>query len=79
MSRSFRKHNFLKYGSFPRTSWKKWKIFVNRHNRRKSKFVLRVKEEFLYEDKKLCYWDYDFCKWYYPERMVKKNYKLVRK
>lgn len=77
MSRSVRKHYLLKYGSPPRSSWKSWKVFVNRFNRRKSRFVLKTKEDFLYKDRRLCSWDFEFCKMYISEQYV--DYKIIRK
>lgn len=79
MSKSIRKHTILKYGGSTRESWKSWKTFANRYNRRIAKSLLRHGEEIFPKAKKLCYWDWDFCKWYFTKNDVQENYKLKRK
>ena len=79
MSKSIRKHVHLKYGGSTRESWKDWKSFANRYNRRLVRHILRRGGEVLPKDKRLGAWDFDFCKWYYSKEEVNDNYKLKRK
>lgn len=79
MSRSIKKHAILKYGGKPRESWKSWRTLANRYNRRIAKTVLRRGEEDFPKERKLCYWDWDFCKWYFSKETVQSNYKIKRK
>lgn len=79
MSKSIRKHTILKYGGNPRESWKESKIFANRYNRRVARGILRGGGEYFPKDKKLCVWDWDFCKWYFTSEYAKENYKLIKK
>ena len=79
MSRSIRKHAILKYGGSPRESWKTWRTLANRYNRRIAKRALRRGDEDFPKERKLCYWDWDFCKWYFSKETVQSNYKIKRK
>lgn len=79
MSRSIRKHAILKYGGSPRESWKTWRTLANRYNRRIAKRVLRRGDEDFPKERKLCYWDWDFCKWYFSKQRVQADYKITRK
>lgn len=79
MSKSIRKHTIFKYGGSTRESWKSWRTFANRYNRRIAKSVLRHGEEHFPMERKLCSWDWDFCKWYFSKEDVQDNYKLKRK
>lgn len=62
MSRSVKKHLMTKYGGKNRISWKKWKTLINRYNRRTAKQNSLKGEDPYQKDKKLCSWDFDFCK-----------------
>lgn len=79
MSKSIRKHTIFKYGCSTRESWKSWRTFANRYNRRIAKRVLGCGEEHFPKARKLCSWDWDFCKWYFSKNDVQDNYKLKRK
>lgn len=64
MSRLFRKHSIFKFHSGRNESWKKWKVFVNRYNRRRVRCSLKKGDEFLPIEWRLCHWDWDFVKEY---------------
>lgn len=73
MSRSRRKHSIFKYDTGRRVSWKEWKEFANRYNRRRVRYALRKGDEFLPIEWRLCHWDWDFAKVYIknPVTLVK--------
>lgn len=79
MSRSIRKHTIVKYACDTRWSWKNGRTFVNRYNRRVAKRALHSGEDCLPRAKKLCAWDWDYCKWYISKKEAQKYYKLKRK
>ena len=79
MSRSVKKHLITKYGGKNRISWKKWKTLINRYNRRVSKQNCLKGEDLYQKDKKLCSWDFDFCKWYYSQKDLVKFPRVKRK
>lgn len=80
MSRSVRKNPILKYGGDTRESWKECKKMINRYNRRKSKEAIRNNEDIPFKEKKLCFWDWDFCKWYYDaEKLANCPYAIRKK
>ena len=67
MSRSIKKYAITKYAGNRRKSWKRWKKIANRFNRRNSKKSIMRGEEGNLKDRKLCSWDYDFCKCYFSK------------
>ena len=79
MSKSIRKHTILKFGCGPRKSWKKWRTFANKYNRRVAKGILRSGGEYFPKEKKLCAWDWDFHKWYFTKEYAKRDYRLIKK
>ncbi|HIT15003.1 MAG TPA: hypothetical protein IAA88_01295 [Candidatus Avimuribaculum pullicola] len=56
----------FKFHSSPRISWKEWKQFANRYNRRRNKLLLNNGHDDILVEWRLCRWDYDFCKEYRP-------------
>lgn len=79
MSRSVRKNQILKYGGDTRESWKEFKKMINRYNRRKSKEAIRNNEDIPFKEKKLCFCDWDFCKWYYDAEKLANCPNAMRK
>lgn len=79
MSRSMKKHIITKFGCKTRDLWKEFKTSANRYNRRKAKEVIFRGEEILPKARKLCSWDYEFCRWHFTKDDADDNYRLRRK
>ena len=74
-----RKHNLLKYGGCRRQSWRKFKTYLHRYNRRESRLAIMLGVELPYIDMKLSAWDWDCVKSYFTDADIQEMPELKRK
>lgn len=74
MSRSVKKHPIWKYGS-----WRWEKQTMNRYNRKIARQAMRNGLEPSPKEKKICSWDFDYCKSYLSKEYLRKWPYLIRK
>lgn len=79
MSRSVRKTACVKYGANLHESWKKWKKYINRYNRRISRYRLKAYDDDMVQDVRLASIDYDFCKWHDGMGWIEFDSRMMRK